>query len=913
MSEDSKRPTGVDARLQRLFDTAFRGHRIHALPPKGGTRVWDAPPDNTQWIEAARTWMGRQKDCKFYFSPATIKPGSKTTTKADMLSSEWVWADLDPRDGQPLDAERAEILFLLTIDLPIDVARPTFIVDSGRGYWAFWRLEAPHIFDGRDGDATRAFEAVLSGLANSFGKFGDRSVKNINRIARLPSSVNPKTNVVAKVIEYNDARFALRDFPAIAIERKARADSADDAVPLDVFKRMLAATPYTGGPAGLDDRNTDEGWLQFAMAAHEAARGDSADYLYAFIEWCQNDPNGRDSWSAESIQARWESFDCDEAGGITRASWYRLLLFFGQDDLVSDASQDTTAAEDFADSDEADFMLPPPKSKAEAKARAKAQKDAAERERIRVAKKRNAIIRKVSAMLDKTVENGCTEEEAASALAKATDLIEEYKLTAEELTADLPPEEDDAGKRSDVGGDFTDIPTGSSPKDFYCHLPTNTFIYRPTHDMWPPSTINGRFGRGAANKLQRNRGVEQATWAPGFPPLIRDKLIANGAWVSELGTSCFNLYRPPLPNKNGDKDKVGPWLDHLKKVFPDDWEHIRNWFAYRVQRPEVKINHCVVMGGGPGTGKDTLIAGVREAIGAWNFQECNPPQLFEAFDASFLQSVILRINEARDLGESKVDRYQFYERTKTLMASPPETLTVQEKYLKRYSIMNLVCIIITTNNKTNGLYLKSDDRRHFVAWSPLTEADFEAGYFTKLWDWYTKEDGFAHVAAYLQEVDVETFDPKASPPKTNAFWEIVGANQAPEDGELSSLLTLIGDPFEQPDAVTVEQVAAMAWRHLTDFSDFHSMITDKKSRRTMPGRFERAGYVSVRNPGDRKDGLWAVNRKRQVIYVRKGLSINAQYAAAEALIKEAGRAAKLMATKRAVRPADEVDDLADLM
>ena len=99
MSEDSKRPTGVDARLQRLFDTAFRGHRIHALPPKGGTRVWDPPPDSTEWIEAARAWMERQAGCKFYFSPATIKPGSETTTKADMLSSEWVWADLDPRDG----------------------------------------------------------------------------------------------------------------------------------------------------------------------------------------------------------------------------------------------------------------------------------------------------------------------------------------------------------------------------------------------------------------------------------------------------------------------------------------------------------------------------------------------------------------------------------------------------------------------------------------------------------------------------------------------------------------------------------------------------------------------------------------------------------------------------------------------
>ena len=160
---------------------------------------------------------------------------------------------------------------------------------------------------------------------------------------------------------------------------------------------------------------------------------------------------------------------------------------------------------------------------------------------------------------------------------------------------------------------------------------------------------------------------------------------------------------------------------------------------------------------------------------------------------------------------------------------------------------------------------------------------------------------------------MEGFDPKASPPKTNAFWEIVGANQAPEDGELSSLLTMIGNPFEQPDAVTVEQVAAMASQHPTEFGDFYSMITDKKSRRTMPGRFERAGYVSVRNPGDRKDGLWAVNRKRQVIYVRKELSINARYAAAEALIKEAGRSAKLPASKGTGRPLNEIDNLGDLM
>lgn len=156
----------------------------------------------------------------------------------------------DSQSLEPLDAERAEMLALLTTDLPTEVARPTFIVDSGRGYWAFWRLRAPHVFDGRDGDATRSFEAVLRGLANAFGEFGDRSVKNINRIARLPSSVNLKTGAVAEVIAYNKVGYKLTDFPAIAIQRKARAEGGADAVPLDIFKKMLGATPYTGGPDG---------------------------------------------------------------------------------------------------------------------------------------------------------------------------------------------------------------------------------------------------------------------------------------------------------------------------------------------------------------------------------------------------------------------------------------------------------------------------------------------------------------------------------------------------------------------------------------------------------------------------------------------------------------------------------------
>jgi hypothetical protein len=57
-----------------------------------------------------------------------------------------------------------------------------------------------------------------------------------------------------------------------------------------------------------------------------------------------------------------------------------------------------------------------------------------------------------------------------------------------------------------------------------------------------------------------------------------------------------------------------------------------------------------------GIGKDTLLEPVKHAIGPWNFSEVSPQQTMGRF-TGFLRSVILRISEARDLGD--VNRYQF--------------------------------------------------------------------------------------------------------------------------------------------------------------------------------------------------------------------------------------------------------------
>ena len=150
---------------------------------------------------------------------------------------------------------------------------------------------------------------------------------------------------------------------------------------------------------------------------------------------------------------------------------------------------------------------------------------------------------------------------------------------------------------------------------------------------------------------------------------------------------------------------------------------------------------------------------------------------------------ILRVSEARDLGE--VNRYSFYDHLKAIIAAPPDVLRVDEKHLREYAVPNVLGVAMTTNHKTDGIFLPADDRRHFVAWSDLTMEDFPEAYWNALWRWYLA-GGLDHVAAYLRTLDLSLFDPKAPPPKTDAFWAIVDAHHAPEASELADVLDILG-------------------------------------------------------------------------------------------------------------------------
>ena len=161
-----------------------------------------------------------------------------------------------------------------------------------------------------------------------------------------------------------------------------------------------------------------------------------------------------------------------------------------------------------------------------------------------------------------------------------------------------------------------------------------------------------------------------------------------------------------------------------------------------------------------------------------------------------------------------------------------------------------------------------------MAWSDLTKEDFDKDYWNRIWKWYAN-GGIRRVTAYLAELDISSFDPKAPPPRTPAFWAIVDASQAPEEAELADVF----DRLNNPAAVTLGAIAETATE------DFREWITDRRNRRSIPHRLEQVGYVPIRNDAA-QSGLWVIKGRRQTVYAQARLCVADRLRAARQLQEE---------------------------
>lgn len=153
----------------------------------------------------------------FHVNP-TSRMGTSKANKEDIAKLEYLHVDLDPRPGEDMQEEKKRFLAALTDSRPKGVPEPTFVVDSGAGYHAYWRLSDPMVIDG---DASKIEEAERYNQQLE-AEFGGDHCWNVDRILRLPGTVNRpdrkkrdkgRTTYLCSLVYYEDtAEYPLGKF-----------------------------------------------------------------------------------------------------------------------------------------------------------------------------------------------------------------------------------------------------------------------------------------------------------------------------------------------------------------------------------------------------------------------------------------------------------------------------------------------------------------------------------------------------------------------------------------------------------------------------------------------------------------------------------------------------------------------------
>jgi len=412
---------------------------------------------------------------------------------------------------------------------------------------------------------------------------------------------------------------------------------------------------------------------------------------------------------------------------------------------------------------------------------------------------------------------------------------------------------------------------GEVPHENFIYFgPGNNFIYRPTASFWVTEAVNAACSpinesgelKKPADWLRQNMLATSMTSDPALDgDYVKGVDCRDGMMISQSGSATFNTYRGPVIEL-GDARLAGPFLEHVRKVFPKDGDadQFLNYMAHRAQKPWEKPRFALLIAGDQGVGKDTAIEFCCPAIGNWNVSNIEPSALDTQFN-EYAAATLVRISEAANLHD--MDRWAFNERLKVLIAGTPDTLSINPKYGQKYSIRMYCGVIITTNHMVSGIYIPPDDRRYDVMEAAskcemgLETDEKSKEYFSELWSWFLASGGDRHVAAYLMERDLSGWSASNGQRKTRAHNYVV-ATCTKNDDWFFDAMNSIGEPeIFRSDAL----ISAV----LKDGMNLKELATK------LSHAVNRADFRVHINP-NRKDGRWKYNDKLVTIYAKRHLT-----------------------------------------
>lgn len=318
----------------------------------------------------------------------------------------------------------------------------------------------------------------------------------------------------------------------------------------------------------------------------------------------------------------------------------------------------------------------------------------------------------------------------------------------------------------------------------------NMFLDRGTGELHDKHTFRDMYAHVDPNMDtlvladERSKKLYAEVFSPGDPEVFLSPLYDN--------RPCYNTYNPKFLGKTKPGDPT-PWLDHIKRLgfSPGEQHHLIQWMAYQIQHPGRKVNYAVLLGGAEGIGKDLLFSPLIKYFGRY-VSEIGNEELHSPYSDWIPNKKIILVNEVKVGGTlSEVQKVMNY--LKSLIATPPDTIQINEKYRGRYTIMNILGILMTTNHK-DALTMTEHSRRIFSFWSENYHRD-ENGemlpeaklYFKSIWNWMN--NGGAEICAdYLMNYSLLGFNPSDSPDPSEWALEMMELSKSQLHVEIELLI-----------------------------------------------------------------------------------------------------------------------------
>lgn len=387
-------------------------------------------------------------------------------------------------------------------------------------------------------------------------------------------------------------------------------------------------------------------------------------------------------------------------------------------------------------------------------------------------------------------------------------------------------------------------PLGAVTEDWVWVADASMFIRRHDLKRYKPEQWKSLFAHlwegDILNKVWKTRSFvrkfESLTYLPKGPEM------PDG----ERG-GRYNIWRPsgvkPTP---GD---VSWFLEHVEYLVPDECERraVLDYLAHLVQRPEQKIHFALVIRGEQGTGKSAVGELMSRIIGKSNVTRPSNDELLDKWTGWQEGAQLAVIEELMTLGKLEVTN-----RLKPLITDP--TLRIQEKYQTTYTIENRLNLLCFTNHR-DALRIEQGDRRWFIVFSPAKAR--EHAYYRRLFA-HLNGDGPAHVAHWLMERDLSSFDAKGHAPATAAKEEMRELSMGEAEATLLSLFRDSAEPFDFDLVTTEELVDALPERVRRQSKNLSATI--KKFLEDTVNAVQHTRNTSTRGSASRltKHRLWSI-------------------------------------------------------